>query len=98
EGDATRGLDVFELLDGGEMAVDQRRIGQWPEVLGRLELGRIGGRKSKWTCSGTCSLTLACQPAWSKTSTICFWGLAPTCWAKAASATSKRGMLTEVAR
>jgi hypothetical protein len=29
-------LDVFELLDALEMAVDQRRIGEVPEVLSWL--------------------------------------------------------------
>ncbi|HEV8190845.1 MAG TPA: hypothetical protein VGP82_05090 [Ktedonobacterales bacterium] len=41
EGDAARGLGVFELIDGGEMAVGQGGIGQRPQMLSRLELGRI---------------------------------------------------------
>ena len=35
-------LGVFELLTAGEVAVDQRRIRQRPEVLGWLQFGRIG--------------------------------------------------------
>jgi hypothetical protein len=31
-------LGVFQCLDAGEMAVDQHGIGQWPQVLGWLEL------------------------------------------------------------
>src|SRR5258708_15660614 len=60
--------------------------------------GEYGGRKRRCTWSGTRRRTLACQPARSKTSTICLVGLAPTCCAKAASSTSKRGMLTVVAK
>jgi hypothetical protein len=41
QGHAARGLGVFEVLDGGEMAVGQGSIGQRPEMLGRLELRRI---------------------------------------------------------
>ncbi len=35
-------LGVFELLDAGEMPVDEHVVGQRPEMLGELELGRIG--------------------------------------------------------
>ncbi len=38
ERDAARKLGVFEVLDGREMLVDQRRIRQRPEVLGWLQL------------------------------------------------------------
>ena len=41
EGDAARGLGVFEVVDRGEMAVGERGVGQRPEMLGGLELGRI---------------------------------------------------------
>ena len=41
EGDAARGLGVLELVDRSEMAVGQGRVGQRPQVLGRLQLGRI---------------------------------------------------------
>ena len=34
-------LDVFELLDAGEMAIDQAGVGQRPQVLGRLQFGGI---------------------------------------------------------
>ncbi len=30
-------LGVFEILDGSEMLIDERRIGQWPEMFGGLE-------------------------------------------------------------
>ena len=41
ERDAARSLGVFQILDGSEMAVGEGGIGQGPEMLGRLELGRI---------------------------------------------------------
>jgi hypothetical protein len=41
EGDAAFRLDVLQFVDAGEMLVDQHRVGQWPEVLGRLQLGRV---------------------------------------------------------
>ena len=60
--------------------------------------GEYGGRKSKWTWSGTRRRCVLCQPARSSTSTICLRGEAPTAGAKAASSASKSGILTEVAR
>src|SRR5260221_502779 len=101
EGDAARSLGVFELVDRSEMAVGQGRVGQRPQVLGRLELGRIRRQAQQVDvrgCKGTRSLTLACQPARSKTRTICLVGLAPTWRAKAARSTSERGVLTDVGR
>jgi hypothetical protein len=34
-------LHLLQFLDRGEMLVDEHRIGQWPQVFGWLELGRI---------------------------------------------------------
>jgi hypothetical protein len=34
-------LRLFELLDGLKMAVDERHVGQRPQMLGGLEFGRI---------------------------------------------------------
>ena len=39
---AALGEHGFQVVERGEGLVDQRLIGQWPEALGRLELGRIG--------------------------------------------------------
>jgi hypothetical protein len=39
------GLNVFELVDGGKVAIHQDGIGQGPEVLGRLQFRRIGWEK-----------------------------------------------------
>jgi len=40
-------LDVFELLDAGEMAVDQDRVGQRPQVLGGLQLRGVRREKKQ---------------------------------------------------
>jgi len=29
-------LGVFQILDGGEVLVDEGGVGQWPQVFGRL--------------------------------------------------------------
>jgi hypothetical protein len=47
QGDTASGLRVFQLVEVSEMAVDQDRIGQRPEVLGGLELGRVGGQEEQ---------------------------------------------------
>jgi macrocin-O-methyltransferase TylF-like protien len=44
EGSAADELGVFQLLDRVEMSVDQRGIGQRPQVLGWLQFRGIGGR------------------------------------------------------
>ena len=38
---AARELDIFELLNRGEMAVDQDRVGERPQMLSGLQFGRI---------------------------------------------------------
>jgi hypothetical protein len=40
-------LGVLQLLDRLEMAIDQAAVGQWPEVLGRLELRRVRREKQQ---------------------------------------------------
>jgi hypothetical protein len=47
QGDTASGLRVFQLVEVSEMAVDQDRTGQRPEVLGGLELGRVGGQEEQ---------------------------------------------------
>lgn len=47
EGDAASELRIFELLDGGEMLVDEARVGQRPEMLGGLQLGGVGREKEQ---------------------------------------------------
>ena len=95
-------LDVFEFLDAGEVPVHQHVVGQGPQVFGGLQLGGIRREEEQMEVlggvKGTRSRRLVCQPARSSTSTIGFRGLAPTWRAKAANSTSKRGILTLVAR
>lgn len=50
--DTASGLDVFELVDAGKVAVDERRVGQRPEMLGRRQLGRIGRQKEQMDVLG----------------------------------------------
>ena len=47
ERDAALGLDLFEVGDAGEVAVGERGVGQRPEVLGRLQLGRVGWQEEQ---------------------------------------------------
>jgi len=47
EGGAPGKLGVLEVLDRGEMLVDQRLVGQRPEMFGRLELGGIRRQKQQ---------------------------------------------------
>jgi hypothetical protein len=44
------GLRLFEVLDAGEMAVDEWRVDEWrigerPQMFGWLKLWRIGGQE-----------------------------------------------------
>ncbi len=41
KGDAACGLGVLKVVDGGEMAVGERGVGERPEMLGGLQFGRI---------------------------------------------------------
>lgn len=41
EGDATPGLRLFQLVEIGEVAVDEDGVGEWPEMFGGLKLGGI---------------------------------------------------------
>src|SRR5690348_6270477 len=47
QGDTACRLRVFQVLDAGKVRIDQDRVGQWPEMFGRLELGRIGGQEQQ---------------------------------------------------
>jgi hypothetical protein len=39
----TLGLDILQLFNGDEMAIDEHGIGQRPQMLSRLEFWRIRG-------------------------------------------------------
>jgi hypothetical protein len=41
QGGAAGELGVLQLLDAGELAVDEHGIGEWPQMLCRLQLGRV---------------------------------------------------------
>jgi hypothetical protein len=45
-------LDVFALLDRGEMPIDQARVGEGPEMLGRLQLWGVGGQEEQMDMLG----------------------------------------------
>src|SRR5258707_695162 len=45
-------LGVFELLDTGEMLVEECSVGQWPEIFGGLQFGRLRGQKEQPTRGG----------------------------------------------
>ena len=47
EGDAMGELRVFEAVDGGEVLVDKRQVGQQPQMFGGLQLQRIRWQNSK---------------------------------------------------
>jgi len=47
QGDTAGRLGVFQIVNVGEMAVDQRCVGEQPQMLGRLELRRIGWQKEQ---------------------------------------------------
>ena len=40
-------LDVFELLDRGEMPIDQARVGEGPEMLSRLQFWGVWGQEEQ---------------------------------------------------
>jgi hypothetical protein len=45
--DTPSGLGLLELVDGGEVAVDQDGIGQLPQVFDWLQFRRVGGKKQQ---------------------------------------------------
>jgi hypothetical protein len=52
-------LSVFELLDRGEMPVDQHGVGQRPQVFGGLQLGRVRWQKEEMDVLGHAQLHAA---------------------------------------
>ena len=56
EGDAARGLGIFELVDGSEVAIDQHGVRQRPQMLGGLELGRIRRKQQQVDVLGDAQL------------------------------------------
>jgi hypothetical protein len=64
----------------------------------RLQVRGIGGKEEQVDVVGHAQALGAVPAGTIEARTICLCGEAPTSWAKAARSTSKRGMLTEVAR
>lgn len=50
--DAAGGLGILQVLKGGEVLVGQRRVRQWPQVLGRIELRRVSGQEEQMDVLG----------------------------------------------
>ena len=95
ECDALLGLRLLQILAAGEMTVDQRSIGQRPEMFGGLQFGGVGREEVQIDVvghtqaqTGVPSGTIRHDPARSSTSTIFFLELTPTWRAKAASSAS----------
>jgi hypothetical protein len=78
EAGAARELDVLQLLDRGELPVDEAGIGEWPEMLSWLQFRRIRRQEEQMDMLRHAEPQARMPPARSKTSTICFAGLAPT--------------------
>ena len=97
--DTASGLGVFELLDGGEMAIHQDGIGERPQMLCGLEFGRIRRQKEQVDVVGHAQ-ALGAVPAGPIQHQHDLLAVlqAPAWRAKAASSASKSGILTEVAR
>ncbi len=47
ERDTVGKLGILEVLDAGEMLVDQRGVGEWPEMLSRLQLRGVGRQEEQ---------------------------------------------------
>jgi hypothetical protein len=52
ERDAALRLGLLQVRDGGEVAVGQRGVGEPPQVLGRVELGRVGRQEEQMEMLG----------------------------------------------
>jgi hypothetical protein len=52
QGSAAGKLSIFELLDGGELPIDNGGIGERPEMLSGLELGGVGRQKQQMDMLG----------------------------------------------
>ena len=89
ERDAALAHDFVEVLDGLEVAIDQRLVDEGPQMFGRLQLGTVGRLEDGPDAAGTTRFSGPCQPALSSCSTMRLLGPAPTDLAKSASTSSK---------
>ncbi len=56
QGDTAGRLDVFEFVNAGKVTVGQTGVGQRPEMLGGLQLGRVGRQKEQMDMLGHAQL------------------------------------------
>jgi hypothetical protein len=47
QGHTALSLGIFQIIDAGEMAIGEDRVGERPEMLSRLEFGRVGGQEQQ---------------------------------------------------
>jgi hypothetical protein len=87
------GLRIVESLQVSEVAVDEGGVGQRPQVVGRLELRRLG-RQAQQVEVLKHAQRCRDMPAGLVTRMICLVGPAPAYYAKAASPVSNRWVLT----
>ena len=80
------------------MPIDQHGIGERPQMLCRLELGRVGRQEEQMDMVRDAQALGAVPAGTIQHEDDLPGGVAPTAVAKPASSASKSGMLTEVAR
>ena len=47
EGDAASGLGIFQIVNGSEVTVGQRGVGEWPEMFSGLQFWGVGWQKQQ---------------------------------------------------
>ena len=97
EGSAACQLRLFELLNAFEMAVDQQRIGERPQMFSGMEFWGIGWQEEQVDVVRHAQ-ALRAMPAGAIQQEYDLLAVTRTAVAKAASSASKRGTLTDVAR
>ena len=89
ERDAALTDGLVEVFDGLEIAIDQGLVDEGPQMLGRLQLGAVGGLEDEANAVGHDEVLGPCQPALSSCSTMRFLRPAPADLAKSARMSSK---------
>ena len=56
EGNTACSLGILQVVDRGKMPIGQRSVGEWPEMFGRLELGRIRRQEEQVNMLGNAQL------------------------------------------
>ena len=94
QGSAADELSILELLDGGEVLIDECSVGQGPGMLGGLELGRIRRQEQQMQMLRHRSRRYRAPAGAIEHQHDLFAWAAPTWRANAANSTSKSGILT----